>query len=174
MGDAMSLSFALSAASSAVPYVWSLPGLQPKLEAVRAQTPVPPEMNTPLLITLDAPSMDFGGMLQAPSRFADDATYGSLARTGLAPSVLQHWTGPADDAVSSNMARNLSGTSPAERMAGLGAALLGRVAAQPVAYAQTAVNLNAPVNKAQLPVAIAQATDQLFRAPSERVAKRCS
>lgn len=166
----MSLSFALRAASSAVPYMWSLPGLQPKLEAVRAQTPVPPEMNTPLLITLDAPSMDFGGMLQAPSQFADGATYGALARTALAPSVLQHWAGPADDAVSSRMARNLSGTSAAERMAGLGAALLGRVAAQPVAYAQTAVNLNAPVNKAQLPVAVAQATDQLFRAPSERVA----
>ena len=120
----MSLSFALSAASSAVPYMWSLPGLQPKLEAVRAQTPVPPEMNTPLLITLDAPSMDFGGMLQAPSQFADGATYGALARTALAPSVLQHWAGPADDAVSSHMARNLSGTSAAERMAGLGAALI--------------------------------------------------
>lgn len=167
LGDAMSLSFALRAAASVVPQVWSVPAVQPKLEPART----PAGMNTPSdLITLDAPRMDFGGMLQAPSQFADDTGYGALARTALAPSVLQHWAGPADDAVSDLMARNLSGTSAAERMGGLGAALLGRVAAQPVAYAQTAVNLNAPVNKAQLPVAVAQATDQLFRAPSERVA----
>lgn len=167
LGDAMSLSFALRAAASVVPQVGSVPAVQPKLEPART----PAGMNTPSdLITLDAPRMDFGGMLQAPSQFADDTGYGALARTALAPIVVQHWAGPADDAVSDLMARNLSGASAVERMGGLGAALLGRVAAQPVAYAQTAVNLNAPVNKAQLSLAVAQATDHLFRAPSERVA----
>ena len=121
-----------------------------------------------------APDAPFLVITQMPAALEQsyDLTYGALGLIHVKPGTLQVWEQSSDNAISNVMARNASGHTAQNRLAGLGAALLEHVGNTGASYRQTVANVGAPESKQKIQ---ARATDALYSiqgAPTERVELR--
>lgn len=121
-----------------------------------------------------APDAPFLVITQMPAALEQsyDLTYGALGLIRVKSGTLQVWEQSSDNAISNVMARNASGHTAQNRLAGLGAALLEHVGNTGASYRQTVANVGAPESKQKIQ---ARATDALYSiqgAPTERVELR--
>lgn len=121
-----------------------------------------------------APDAPFLVITQMPAALEQsyDLTYGALGLIHVKPGTLQVWEQSSDNAISNVMARNASGHTAQNRLAGLGAALLEHVGNTGASYRQTVANVGAPESKQKIQ---ARATDALYSiqgAPTARVELR--
>ena len=121
-----------------------------------------------------APDAPFLVITQMPVALEQsyDLTYGALGLIHVKPGTLQVWEQSSDNAISNVMARNASGHTAQNRLAGLGAALLEHVGNTGASYRQTVANVGAPESKQKIQ---ARATDALYSiqgAPTARVELR--
>lgn len=121
-----------------------------------------------------APDAPFLVITQMPAALEQsyDLTYGALGLIHVKPGTLQVWEQSSDNAISNVMARNASGHTAQNRLAGLGAALLEHVGSTGASYRQTVANVGAPESKQKIQ---ARATDALYSiqgAPTARVELR--
>ena len=122
----------------------------------------------------NVPDAPFLVITQMPAALEQsyDLTYGALGLIHVKPGTLQVWEQSSDNAISNVMARNASGHTAQNRLAGLGAALLEHVGNTGASYRQTVANVGAPESKQKIQ---ARATDALYSiqgAPTERVELR--
>ena len=121
-----------------------------------------------------APDAPFLVITQMPAALEQsyDLTYGARGLIHVKPGTLQVWEQSSDNAISNVMARNASGHTAQNRLAGLGAALLEHVGNTGASYRQTVANVGAPESKQKIQ---ARATDALYSiqgAPTARVELR--
>ena len=118
-----------------------------------------------------APDAPFLVITQMPAALEQsyDLTYGALGLIHVKPGTLQVWEQSSDNAISNVMARNASGHTAQNRLAGLGAALLEHVGNTGASYRQTVANVGAPGIKQKTQARPTVALYSIQGAPSARV-----
>lgn len=110
---------------------------------------------------------------QTPAELGDDElTYAALGQVRLSAGQMQVWERPPDDALSDRLASNASSTRTAQRMVGLGSALLEHLDSTITHYRQTVANTAAPASRSQIPTQAAQAIHELQSQASARLELR--
>lgn len=118
-------------------------------------------------------AIDAVHLTQLPAELSDDdATYETLGRIRLTAGQMQAWEQAPNDAVSDLLARNSSSQGTAQRLSGLGSALLAQIGSGNSQYRQTVVNTAAPSTRSQISTQATLAINALQSQPSASVELR--
>ncbi|WP_152528817.1 hypothetical protein [Rhodoferax saidenbachensis] len=125
-----------------------------------------PQASTTLSLSAAADTSSIH-VTQMPAELgSDDLTYEILGRIRLNAGQLQVWEQTPNDAVSEVLARNTSSHNIAQRVSGVGSALLEQLSSGAPHYRQTVANTTAPSSRSQIQTQAAKALNELQSQPS--------